>query len=149
MSPKAWMPSASSAKSPRTFHLSLLLMVLLWQSRRSLRGKEPRCTATRQWRCLFPSLANGLFTGATKAIMHIRRDGKVTMIADRVRTVTLTLPNFASYDAEGNLYVSNSSTRDINNALTELSKPEPNGALVRIRPGGKGEVVATGIYLAN
>ena len=81
--------------------------------------------------------------------MRLSPDGKVSMIADRVGTVTLTLPNFASYDAEGNLYVSNSSTRDINNALTELSKPEPNGALVRIRPDGKGEVVATGIYLAN
>ena len=84
-----------------------------------------------------------------KAMMRLSPDGKVSMIADRVGTVTLTLPNFASYDAEGNLYVSNSSTRDINNALTELSKPEPNGALVRIRPDGKGEVVATGIYLAN
>jgi len=84
-----------------------------------------------------------------KAMMRLSPDGKVSMIADRVGTVTLTLPNFASYDAEGNLYVSNSSTRDINNALTELSKPEPNGALVRIRPDGRGEVVATGIYLAN
>jgi gluconolactonase len=73
----------------------------------------------------------------------------VSMIADRVGTLALTLPNFASYDAEGNLYVSNSSTRDIRTALVEMSKPEPNGALVRIRPDGKGEVVATGIYLAN
>ena len=61
-----------------------------------------------------------------KAMMRLSPDGKVSMIADRVGTVTLTLPNFASYDAEGNLYVSNSSTRDINNALTELSKREPN-----------------------
>jgi gluconolactonase len=59
------------------------------------------------------------------------------------------LPNFASYDAEGNLYVSNSSTRDINSALVELTNPEPNGTLVRIRPDGRGEIVATGIYLAN
>jgi len=84
-----------------------------------------------------------------KAVLRVTPSGQVSMIADRVGTLALTLPNFASYDAEGNLYVSNSSTRDINTALVELTKPEPNGALVRIRPDGRGEVVATGIYLAN
>jgi sugar lactone lactonase YvrE len=84
-----------------------------------------------------------------KAVMRCSPDGKVSMIADRVGSIILTLPNFCSYDAEGNLYVSNSSTRDINSALAELAKPEPNGALVRIRPDGRGDVVATGIYLAN
>jgi gluconolactonase len=84
-----------------------------------------------------------------KAMMRVTQSGQVSMIADRVGTLALTLPNFASYDAEGNLYVSNSSTRDINSALAELTNPEPNGALVRIRPDGRGEVVATGIYLAN
>jgi sugar lactone lactonase YvrE len=84
-----------------------------------------------------------------KAMMRVTQSGQVSMIADRVGTLALTLPNFASYDAEGNLYVSNSSTRDINSALVELTKPEPNGALVRIRPDGRGDVVATGIYLAN
>ena len=84
-----------------------------------------------------------------KAMMRVTQSGQVSMIADRVGTLALTLPNFASYDAEGNLYVSNSSTRDINTALAELTNPEPNGALVRIRPDGRGEVVATGIYLAN
>jgi gluconolactonase len=84
-----------------------------------------------------------------KAMMRVTQSGQVSLIADRVGTLALTLPNFASYDAEGNLYVSNSSTRDIKTALVEMSKPEPNGALVRIRPDGKGEIVATGIYLAN
>ncbi|HXG20784.1 MAG TPA: SMP-30/gluconolactonase/LRE family protein [Methylomirabilota bacterium] len=84
-----------------------------------------------------------------KAVMRCSPDGTVSMIADRVGPIMLTLPNFCSYDAEGNLYVSNSSTRDINSALAELAKPEPNGALVRIRPDGRGDVVATGIYLAN
>jgi sugar lactone lactonase YvrE len=84
-----------------------------------------------------------------KAMMRCSPGGEVSMIADRVGSVTLTLPNFCSYDAEGNLYVSNSSTRDINTALSELAKPEPNGALVRIRPDGRGDVVAEGIYLAN
>lgn len=84
-----------------------------------------------------------------KAMMRVTRGGQVSMIADRVESLPLTLPNFATYDAEGNLYVSNSSTRDINSVLTEMAKPEPNGALVRIRPDGRGEIVATGIYLAN
>ena len=84
-----------------------------------------------------------------QAVIRVTQSGQVSMIADRVGDVKLTLPNFASYDAEGNLYVSNTSTRDINTVLPELSHPEPNGALVRIRPNGKGEVVATGIYAAN
>jgi hypothetical protein len=61
----------------------------------------------------------------------------------------LTLPNFCSYDAEGNLYVSNSSTEDISKVLGEITTPSPKGALVRIRPDGRGDVVATGLYLAN
>jgi sugar lactone lactonase YvrE len=83
------------------------------------------------------------------AMMRCSPDGKVSMIADRVGAVTLTLPNFCSYDAEGNLYVSNSSTCDINTLMPELANPAPNGALVRIRPEGRGDVVATGLYLAN
>ncbi len=84
-----------------------------------------------------------------KAMMRLAPDGKVSMIADRVGTLALSLPNFASYDAEGNLYVSNSSTQDISQVLVELEKPAPNGALVRIRPDGRGEIVAEGIYFAN
>jgi sugar lactone lactonase YvrE len=84
-----------------------------------------------------------------QAMVRVTQSGQVSMIADRVGNLALTLPNFATYDAEGNLYVSNSSTRDIKTALVEMANPEPNGALVRIRPDGKGEIVATGIYLAN
>ena len=81
-----------------------------------------------------------------KAVMRVTQSGQVSMIADRAGTLALTRPNFASYDAEGNLYVSNSSTGD---TRQELGNPQPNGALVHIRPDGRGEVVATGIYLAN
>src|SRR5262245_5469838 len=42
------------------------------------------------------------------AVMRVTQNGKVSMIADRVSDVILTTPNFATYDAEGNLYVSNS-----------------------------------------
>src|SRR6266850_2889392 len=84
-----------------------------------------------------------------KAMVRVTQSGQVSMIADRVGNLALTLPNFATYDAEGNLYASNSSTSDINSVLKEMAKPEPNGALVRIRPDGKGEIVGSGIYLAN
>jgi sugar lactone lactonase YvrE len=84
-----------------------------------------------------------------RAVMRVTQSGQVSMITDRVGTLALTLPNFATYDAEGNLYVSNSSTRDIRTALVEMANPEPNGALVRIRPDGRSDIVATGIYLAN
>jgi len=84
-----------------------------------------------------------------KAVMRLSPDGKVSMIADRAGALALSLPNFCSYDAEGNLYVSNSSTQDISKVLAELDKPAPNGALVRIRPDGRGDIVAEGIYFAN
>jgi gluconolactonase len=84
-----------------------------------------------------------------QAVMKCSPEGKVSMIADRVGDVKLTLPNFCSYDAEGNLYISNSSTEDISKVLGEITTPSPKGALVRVRPDGKGDVIATGIYLAN
>ena len=87
---------------------------------------------------------------AKQAVMRVSQTGQVSLIADRVGDVKLTMPNFASYDAEGNLYVSNSSSAPtLEKALDELAQPAPNGALVRIRPDGRGDVVATGIYLAN
>ncbi len=37
-----------------------------------------------------------------KAMMRVTPSGQVSMIADRVGMLPLTLPNFASYDADGN-----------------------------------------------
>src|SRR5712692_216656 len=71
-----------------------------------------------------------------QAVVRVTQRGQVSLIADRVGDVKLTLPYSFFYDAEGNLYVSNTSTRDIHTVLPELSHPEPNGALVRIRPNG-------------
>ncbi|HKV54990.1 MAG TPA: SMP-30/gluconolactonase/LRE family protein [Candidatus Binataceae bacterium] len=84
-----------------------------------------------------------------QAMIRVTQSGKVSMLADRVGSLALTLPNFATYDAEGNLYVSNSSTSGINEILPELSTPSPKGALVCIRANGRSEIVASGIYLAN
>ena len=84
-----------------------------------------------------------------QAVMKVSPSGRVSLVADRVDNVKLSLPNFASYDGEGNLYISNSSTATIESVLNEMKTPAPNGALVRVRPNGKGDVVATGLYLAN
>jgi hypothetical protein len=35
-----------------------------------------------------------------KTVMRVTRSGQVSMIADRVGSLALTLPNFASYDAD-------------------------------------------------
>lgn len=84
-----------------------------------------------------------------KAVMRCSPDGKVSMIADRAGDLPLSIPNFCSYDAEGNLYVSNSSSQPGAKVFEEFVTPAPNGAVARIRPDGRGEVVATGIYFAN
>ena len=84
-----------------------------------------------------------------KAVMRCGPDGKVSMIAERAGDLPLSIPNFCSYDAEGNLYVSNSSSQQGSKVFEEFVQPAPNGAVARIRPDGRGEVVATGIYFAN
>lgn len=84
-----------------------------------------------------------------QAVMRVTQGGQVSMIADRVGTIALALPNFPAYDADGNLYVSNSSIYDFNTVFTKHNKPEPTGSLVRIRPNGKNDVIATGLFFAN
>lgn len=84
-----------------------------------------------------------------KAVMRCAPDGHVSMVADRAGNMPLSIPNFCSYDAEGNLYVSISSSQPPDKVFEEFVTPAPNGALVRIRPDGRGDVVATGIYFAN
>lgn len=86
------------------------------------------------------------------AVLKVNPDGKVSLFADQVGSLKLTLPNFPVFDAEGNLYVSNSSDigfADFKKLMAELENPSPKGTLVRLRPDGRGEVVATGIYFAN
>ena len=84
-----------------------------------------------------------------EAVVRVTQSGKVSTLADRAGDLHLSLPNFATYDAEGNLYVSNSSTNNINKVLDDLINPSPRGALGVIRKDGKSEVVASGLYLAN
>jgi gluconolactonase len=66
--------------------------------------------------------------------------------------MTLTLPNFPVFDAEGNVFVSNSTDHvlgSIEDVMAEIRNPVPKGTLVRLRPDGRGDVVATGLYFAN
>jgi gluconolactonase len=84
-----------------------------------------------------------------KAVMRCAPDGTVSMIADHAGDFPISIPNFCSYDAEGNLYVSNSSSQPGAKVFEEFTNPAPNGAVVRIRPDGRGEVAAAGIYFAN
>jgi gluconolactonase len=84
-----------------------------------------------------------------EAVVRVTQSGKVSMVADRAGDLHLSMPNFATYDADGNLFVSNSSTSTINNVLPELLNPSPKGALAVIRANGKSEVVASGMYIAN
>jgi len=82
-------------------------------------------------------------------VLKVSRTGTVSSFCERVGDLRLRVPNFLTFDAEGNLYVSNSSDRSIAQEHAEGMKPHPRGALVRLTPDGRGEVIATGLYLAN
>ena len=86
------------------------------------------------------------------AVLKVTPSGAVSLFADQAGSLKLTLPNFPVFDAEGNLYVSNSTDyilKSVEDVMAEIRNPVPKGALVRLRPNGQGEVVATGLYFAN
>ncbi len=86
------------------------------------------------------------------AVLKVTPSGVVSVFADQAGSFKLTLPNFPVFDAEGNLYVSNSTDyilKSMEDVMAEIRNPVPKGALVRLRPNGQGEVVATGLYFAN
>ena len=86
------------------------------------------------------------------AVLKVTPHGTVSVFADHVGELKLTLPNFPVFDAEGNLYVSNSTDHvlgSIEDVMAEIRNPVPKGTLVRLRPDGRGDVIATGLYFAN
>lgn len=86
------------------------------------------------------------------AVLKVTPGGTVSLFADQVGGFKLCLPNFPVFDAEGTLYVSNSTDHpltDMEQVMAEIRNPAPKGALVCLRPDGRGEVVATGLYFAN
>src|SRR5262245_7858106 len=86
------------------------------------------------------------------AVLKVTPSGVVSVFADQVGDLKLTLPNFPVFDAEGDLYVSNSTDHvlgSIEEVMAEIRNPVSKGVLVRLRPDGRGDVVATGLYFAN
>ncbi len=86
------------------------------------------------------------------AVLKVTPSGAVSLFAEQAGSLKLTLPNFPVFDAEGNLYVSNSTDyilKSVEDVMAEIRNPAPKGALVRLRPNGQGEVAATGLYFAN
>jgi sugar lactone lactonase YvrE len=86
------------------------------------------------------------------AVLKVTSAGEVSLFADQVGGVKLCLPNFPVFDAAGNLYVTNSTDHPLGgmeDVAAEIRNPAPKGALVRLRPDGRGEVAATGLYFAN
>jgi gluconolactonase len=82
-------------------------------------------------------------------VLKVTRSGDVSSFCEWIGDFRLRIPNFLTFDADGNLYVSNSTDRPIAQERADGMRPTPRGALVRIEPDGRGEVVATGLYLAN
>ena len=86
------------------------------------------------------------------AVLKVTPSGAVSLFADQAGSLRLPLPNFPVFDAEGNLYVSNSTDHTLSSledVMAEIRNPVPKGALARFQPDGRGEVVATGLYFAN
>jgi len=90
--------------------------------------------------------------GGGHGVLRITADGDVSVFADRVGDLRLVAANFAVFDSHGDLYVTNSTdypTTDLERFMAELAAPAPRGAVVRLRPDGRGDVVATGLFFAN
>jgi gluconolactonase len=83
-------------------------------------------------------------------VIRVSRSGATTSFAQHAGGHRIRVPNFCTFDAEGNLYVSDSTDRPEAGWIAhEAAAPRPGGALVRLTPDGAGEVVARGLYLAN
>lgn len=79
-------------------------------------------------------------------VQRLFPDGRHEVIAERVGSRPLNTPNFPVVDSRGNVYVTNSSWRAEIEAIRE---PAPDGALVRVSPDGRIELLAEGFYFAN
>jgi gluconolactonase len=89
--------------------------------------------------------------GDNSAVLKVDRAGDISVFAEWAGELRLTWPNFAVFDADGDLWVSNSfdQPRTDVDIQAEVATPRPAGQLVRLRPDGRGEVVARGLFLPN
>jgi sugar lactone lactonase YvrE len=112
-------------------------------------------------RCSHSQLAGMAFDGDDNlfvcdlhngALVKVDPQGTVSRFADRAGDAPLCTPNFPVFDAEGNLWVSNSFDRPLDDVDWDVEfgdDPHPWGHLARFRPDGTGEVIVDGLYLAN
>jgi gluconolactonase len=102
-------------------------------------GNSSELIAGTQGRCLGITLdaeENILVCDAgLKAIVKVTQRGKISIAADRVGNKALTCPNFSVFDADGNLYFSDSGVWK-----------KGNGFVCRMRPDGRVEMFAEGPF---
>jgi gluconolactonase len=79
-------------------------------------------------------------------VQRLFPDGRHEVLADSVEGRPLRTPNFPVVDSQGNIYVANSSWRSMEEAFQE---PAPDGALIRISPEGRVELLTEAFYFAN
>lgn len=106
-------------------------------------GSSSQLIASTQGRCLGITLdaKEDIFVcdPGRKAIVKVTQRGEVTIAADHVGGRTLTCPNYGVFDAEGNLYFSDSG-----------AWKKDNGFICRMRVDGHVEMFAEGpFHFAN
>lgn len=77
---------------------------------------------------------------ANRVIARIDPDGRTETLAEEIGGWRLRLPNFCAFDSDGVLYVSDSGT---------ATAGQPTGAVLRLAPDGRGEVLVDGLVYAN
>jgi gluconolactonase len=106
-------------------------------------GRSTELIASTQGRCLGVTLDADeniiVCDPGRRAVVKVTQQGGVSIVADRVGDRTLTCPNFSVFDADGNLYFSDSGVWK-----------KGNGFVCRMRPGGPVEMFAEGpFHFAN
>jgi len=76
------------------------------------------------------------------AIVRVKPNGQVAIVADHAGSRKMQAPNFAVFDERGWLYISDSGS-------STLEKPQPDGAIFRISPNGECELFADNLFLPN
>lgn len=89
--------------------------------------------------------------GFNGRVARVTRGGHVSVFAEWAGSTRINVPNFPAFDADGNLWVSNSFDRPLSEIdfPAEYATPRPAGNLVRFGPDGRGEVVVESMYMPN
>ena len=108
-----------------------------------------------------------------EAVLSIRPSGEIRVFSDRAGEMRLGFPNGAVFDADANVYISNSFDESLSELAAsaagsqrlsahdklvrlpnekmaaEVRDQAPSGSLCRIRPDGRSDVIARGLYCPN